>query len=67
MSVEKIGKASGGKTNNSFNVYYDAHNGQVYIQSTGGFFGGGKTLIRGQKAHDAQHAVRIAQAYVTDK
>ncbi len=67
MSVEKIGKASGGKTNKSFHVHYDPHNGQVYIQSTGGFFGGGKTLIRGQKASDAQHAVRIAQAHLTDK
>ncbi len=67
MSVEKISSVKGGKSHKTFHVHYDAHNGQVYIQSTGGFFGGGKTLIRGQKASDAQHAVRIAQAHVTDK
>lgn len=65
MSDEKIGTVKGGQSRKTFHVYYDPHTKAVYIGS-GGIFGG-KDKIKNQRADDAQHAIRIAEAHVTNK
>ncbi len=65
MSAEEIGKVRGGKSHQTFKVFYDSSGkGKVFIGS--GMFG--KDRIASNIAiRDAQHAMKIAAAHVVDK
>lgn len=61
---EQIGTVQGGSTRKTFKVYYNPHTKHVFL---GSGWGGAKNRIPNLLADDAQHAIRIAEAHVTNK
>lgn len=59
MSIEKLGSVKGSKNFKSYDVYWDPHSGETYVDC------GGRKAIG--KAKSPSNAMNMADAYVRAK